>query len=76
LHRKSAKSLDKSAQARRRVGLQDGGGILSENHRLFDKMRQFLIFSYDFSMVVSLNVDDMLRYIDYSLIHRSIYDFN
>jgi hypothetical protein len=76
LRQKSADSADKSAQTRRRADLQGGGRILSENRWLFGKMQRFLIFSYDFSMVLSLNVDDMLRYIDYSLIRRPMYDFN
>jgi hypothetical protein len=45
------------------------GRISSEKRWLIDKMRWFLIFSFDFLVVVSLNVDYMLYYIDGYLIH-------
>jgi hypothetical protein len=39
--------------------------ILLKNLRLFGTVRRFLIFSYDLSVVVSLNVDYMIHCVGY-----------
>jgi hypothetical protein len=39
--------------------------ILLKNRRLFGTVRRFLIFSYDLSVVVSLNVDYMVHCVGY-----------
>jgi hypothetical protein len=59
------RNLTESAEAWRWPDLEEGTWISSENHRLISKVWWFLIFSCDFSIVVSLNVDYLLHCIDY-----------
>jgi hypothetical protein len=57
----SAEWADNSVVGDSGCGPTRGKRISAKNHRLIGKMRWFFIFSYDFSVVVSLNVDYMVH---------------